>query len=104
MYRIYYTQEGEITTVGASDQPGEYIEVDLETMMDVQKNVHLYHVVDQTIAKKPIEQARSGRQFRISDQAPGWICMKDNLFAVLEYATIQPKWFDDAKHSWVQYD
>jgi len=104
MYRIYYTQEGEITTVGASDQPGDYIECDLETMMDVQKNVHLYQIVDQKIVKKPLEQARSARQLRITDQAPGWICAKDNLFEVIEYATIKPEWFNDDKHSWIQYD
>ena len=104
MYRIYYTHEGEITTVGASDQPGDYIECDLDTMLAVQKSVHLYEIKNQKLVKKQLEQTKTARQFKIVEQAPGWICAKDNLFEVIEYATIQPKWFDDDKHSWIQYD
>ena len=104
MYRIYYTHEGEITTVGASDQPGNFIECDLDTMLAVQTSVHLYEIKNQKLVKKQLEQTKTARQFKIVDQAPGWICVKDNLFEVIEYATIQPKWFDDDKHSWIQYD
>ena len=104
MYRIYYTHEGEITTVGASDQPGNFIECDLDTMLAVQTSVHLYEIKNQKLVKKQLEQTKTARQFKIVDQAPGWICAKDNLFEVIEYARIQPKWFDDDKHSWIQYD
>ena len=64
MYRIYYTQEGEITTVGVSDQPGDYIECDLETMMDVQKNVHLYEInmkIQECHSLRPTRDASSTR-------------------------------------------
>lgn len=103
MYKIYYTHEGDITTVGASDQPGEYIECDLDTMVKIQASPHLFKIENKKIVKKTIEH-NTGKKFHHTDSVPGWICMKDNLFTVLEYATIKPSWFDDTKHSWVTYD
>ena len=31
MFKIYYTHEGQITTVGTSDELGEYVTCDLAT-------------------------------------------------------------------------
>ena len=104
MYRVYYTVEGEITMVGASDEPGDFIEVDYDTMIDMQNNGHLHMIQNKKIVKKPVEPDKPAQQFGITEGAPGWICHKDNLFHVIEYATIQPEWFDDDKHSWIQYD
>ena len=104
MYRIYYTHDGEITTIGVSDQPGEYIECDLDTMLKLQESVHLYKIENEKIVKKTSEASQPARKFTCSDQPLGWICTKDNLFQVIEYATITPDWFDESKHSWVKYD
>ena len=104
MYRIYYTHDGEITTVGVSDQPGDFIECDLETMLDIQKAVHLFRIENKKIVKKQAETNKQPRLLFLDDNGPGWICSKDNLFNVLEYAKIKPKWFDSNQHSWVKYD
>lgn len=104
MYRIYYTHNGNITTVGASNEPGDYIECDLETMLEVQQSVHMYMVNNKKLTKKVFEPAKASKSFALDTQPPGWVCAKDNLFEVIEYATIQPKWFDSHKHSWVKYD
>lgn len=104
MYRIYYTHDGEITTVGVSDQPGEYIECDLETMIKLQESVHLFEIKNKKIVKKTLETNKPARTFNHTYEPPGWICTKDNLFQVIEYATITPDWFDESKHSWVKYD
>lgn len=104
MYRIYYTHDGEITTIGVADQLGEYIECDLDTMLKLQESVHLYKIEDKKIVKKTLEASQPARKFNYTDQPPGWVCNKDNLFDVIEYATITPDWFDNTKHSWVKYD
>ena len=54
MYRIYYTHEGEITIVGASDQPGEYIECDLKTLEKIQASPHLYRIENKKLLKKQL--------------------------------------------------
>lgn len=104
MYKIYYTHNGEITTIGVSDQPGEYIECDLKTMLEIQKSPQQYIIKNQKILMKEKEENKPARFFTLFDNGPGWICAKDNLFNVLEYAKIKPEWFDETKHSWVKYD
>ena len=103
MYRIYYTHEGEITIVGASDQPGEYIECDLKTLEKIQASPHLYRIENKKIVEKTIEHKKR-KKFCHTDSFPGWICVKDNLFNILAYVSNKPKWFDERKHSWVKYD
>tara|TARA_E500000318_G_C3438219_1_gene163908 strand:+ start:178 stop:492 length:315 start_codon:yes stop_codon:yes gene_type:complete len=104
MYKIYYTQTGDITMVGSSDDPGTYITCDLETLQKLQGNTYLYRIENRQLVKKIIEQTKPSRSFKIVDGAPGYICARDNLFEVIEYANEKPIWFDANTHSWVRYD
>ena len=52
MYRIYYTHEGEITTVGVSQAPGDYIECDLDVMTKVQQAPQTFLIMDKKLVSK----------------------------------------------------
>ena len=52
MYRIYYTHDGEITTVGVSKDPGTYIECNLEIMEKVQQAPQTFLVKDNKLVSK----------------------------------------------------
>ena len=104
MYRIYYTHDGEITTVGLSKDPGTFIECDLEVMTKVQQAPHTYVIRDKKLVLKTTPPKKQPKQLQLSDQPPGWICAHDNFFEVIEYAHEKPVWFDFDKHKWVRYD
>ena len=104
MIKIYYTHEGEITMVGSSTEPGEHITCDLATLEKLQGQTHLYEVKNKQLVKKQLETSKPPRKIQIVDDAPGWICQRDNFFEVIEYAEQKPIWFDERTHSWVQYD
>ena len=104
MFKIYYTQTGDITMVGSSDEPGTHITCDLETLQKLQGNTHLYRIENKKLVKKDIEPSKPAKSFKIVNVAPGYICAKDNLFEVIDYSNEKPLWFDVDTHSWVRYD
>ena len=104
MYRIYYTHDGEITTVGVSKDPGTFIECDLELMEKVQKAPHTFLIKNKKLVSKINLPTKEPKKLRLSDEPPGWICSHDNFFEVIEYANEKPLWFDFDKHKWVRYD
>ena len=104
MFKIYYTHEGQITTVGTSDELGEYITCDLATLEKLQGTIHLYEVKNKQLVKKQIEPSKSPKKIHKVDDAPGWVCANDNFFEVIEHAHEKPMWFNFDTHSWVRYD
>jgi len=64
MFKIYYTQTGDITMVGSSDDPGTYITCDLETLQKLQGNTHHYRIENKKLVKKVIEQSRPARSLK----------------------------------------
>jgi len=104
MFKIYYTHDGKITMVGASDEPGEHITCDLDTLKKLQDNTHLYEVKNKKLCKKQFESSKPPKKIQLVDDAPGWICLNDNFFEVIEHALEKPIWFDDVTHTWVRYD
>lgn len=104
MYRIYYTHEGEITTVGVSQAPGDYIECDLDVMTKVQQAPQTFLIMDKKLVSKTTAPKKLPKKLKLCDEPPGWICSHDNFFEVIEYANEKPIWFDFDKHRWIRYD
>tara|TARA_R100000773_G_C4187179_1_gene94493 strand:+ start:225 stop:539 length:315 start_codon:yes stop_codon:yes gene_type:complete len=104
MYRIYYTHDGEITTVGVSKDPGTYIECNLEIMEKVQQAPQTFLVKDKKLVSKKYPPKKQAKKLQLVDDPPGWIVAHDNFFEVIEYANEKPLWFDFDKHKWVRYD
>jgi hypothetical protein len=84
-YRIYYDEEGHPTSYTVDDLPGNYIEVDVETYTDCNRNIR---IVDGKIVKikPPVHVAK----LTPSDQ--GVPCDPDNVCIVVDIAEPHKKW------------
>jgi len=92
--------------VGISDEPGDFISCNEETMLEVKKGMATmsHEVIDRELRLKLKETQKQGKNFKFTKQLPGWIVEKDNLFVCIKPAKVKPDWFDEHKHSYVNYD
>jgi len=106
MFKIYYNHLGQITIVGASDEPGDFISCNEETMIEVQKGMTTmaHEVINGELRSKLKETQKQGKNFKFTKELSGWIVEKDNLFVCIKPAKVTPDWFDKNKHSCVNYD
>lgn len=104
MYKAYYDSDGNLTIIGRSDEPGNFIEIDEQTFLEVTKAPQKWQIIKNKLV--PIEELadKPPRSYKFVNENGEWIVQKDNLFSCISYAKIKPSWFDDTKHSWIKYD
>jgi hypothetical protein len=84
-YRIYYDDDGRPTSYTVDDLPGNYIEVDVATYTDCDRNIR---IVDGQIEKikQPVMVAK------LTPSDTGISCHPDNVAVVVDHAQPHTKW------------
>jgi hypothetical protein len=84
-YRIYYDDDGRPTCYTVDDLPGNYIEVDVETYVNSNRNIR---IVDGKIEKisQPVMVAK------LTPAESGVSCHPDNVAVVVDSAQPHTKW------------
>ena len=103
MFRAYYDADGELTTIGVSTDPGNYLQIDQKTFEEITQAPHTWRVVNKRLKKKSTAPHLASNKYQFTNDKGQWIVEKDNLFICVKHATIKPSWFDANKHSWVKY-
>jgi len=108
-FKIYYNDQGVITTLTTEDMLGPYVVVTAEQFVEVQQNISRYQVVNGQIVnikkvkiKPPTLQFTD--DFDLAQHNECYVTEKNNLFLCEQSVTIKPADFDNTKHSWVKYD
>jgi len=103
-FKVLYKPDGEITIVGSTDEPGDFITIDYNTFLKVSARPQSYLVKDKKLVEKEIEESKPAKKLKLDDSDGDWIVVKDNLFHCIGRANPKPEWFDKDKHTWVKYD
>lgn len=108
-FKIYFDNQGVITTMTSEDHPGEFIIVSAEQVNEVSAHISKYRVVDGKLVnvKKnviPPPTLQFCDDFDTGKSLNCYMVQKNNLFCCEQSVTIKPKDFDNTKYSWVKYD
>ena len=108
-FKIYYNDQGVITTLTTEDILGPYVVVTAEQFVEVQQNISRYQVVQGKLVnikkvriKPPTLQFTD--DFDLAQHHECYVTEKNNLFLCEQSVTIKPTDFDNTKYSWVKYD
>ena len=104
-YKIYH-EDNNITHLTKKHLPGEFIVVDKKLWLVVSSNPSAYIIEQGKVVKQTKQRGKAHKKkFKIQQtNFPAWIVDKDNLFLSVSYAETKPDWFDENKHSVVNYD
>ena len=108
-FKIYYNDEGHITTLTTEDIPGPYVVVTAEQFEEVSQKISRYRVIEgnlenvKKVAVKP-PTLQFTNDFDTAKSTACYMVQKNNLFLCEQSVTIKPTDFDNTKYSWVKYD
>jgi len=108
-FKIYYNDQGQITTLTTEELQGEFVIVTEQQFDEVQQKISRWQVIDGKLInikkvkiKPPTLQFTD--DFDLAQHNACYLTEKNNLFMCEQSVTIKPTDFDKTKHSWVKYD
>lgn len=108
-FKIYYNDQGQITSLTTEDLDGVYVIVSAEQFEEVSQKISRYQVIEgklvnvKKVAVKP-PTLKFTDEFDTAKSTACYMVEKNNLFMCEQSVTIKPTDFDNTKHSWVKYD